>query len=147
MTISDFATKHNMNERTVRVWIEKGYIPGASLAEDYVPASARKPYTKARAKTSDAIYCSIVNAARNRFHVLPPLYDLCEDEFNGYVDRLVDAGYIVRRTTDDITYYDATPQAKHYKKVELLKAIEPAIKAVSEGITTAAFEFAQKELL
>lgn len=50
MTISDFATKHTISERTVRVWIEKGYIPGASLAEDYVPASARKPYTKARAK-------------------------------------------------------------------------------------------------
>lgn len=147
MTIIDFAKKHNTSERTVRGWIEKGYIPGSNLAEDYVPASARKPYTKARAKTSDAIYCSIVNAARNRFHVLPPLYDLCEDEFNGYVDCLVDAGYIVRRTTDGITYYDATPQAKHYKKVELLKAIEPAIKAASEGITTAAFEFAQKELL
>ena len=44
-------------------------------------------------------------------------------------------------------YYDATPQAKHYKKLELLKVLEPAIKAASEGITTAAFEFAQKELL
>lgn len=63
------------------------------------------------------------------------------------VDRLVEAGYIVRRTTDDVTYYDATPQAKHYKKLELLKVLEPAIKAASEGITTAAFEFAQKELL
>jgi hypothetical protein len=147
MTISDFATKHTISERTVRVWIEKGYIPGASLAEDYVPASARKPYTKARAKTSDAIYCSIVNASRNHFHVLPALYGLCEDEFNGYVNRLVEAGYIVRRTTDDVTYYDATPQAKHYKKLELLKVLEPAIKAASEGITTAAFEFAQKELL
>lgn len=136
-----------ISERTVRVWIEKGYIPGASLAEDYVPASARKPYTKARAKTSDAIYCSIVNASRNHFHVLPALYGLCEDEFNGYVNRLVEAGYIVRRTTDDVTYYDATPQAKHYKKLELLKVLEPAIKAASEGITTAAFEFAQKELL
>ena len=64
-----------------------------------------------------------------------------------FVDRLVEAGYIVRRTTDDVTYYDATPQAKHYKKLELLKVLEPAIKAASEGITTAAFEFAQKELL
>lgn len=79
--------------------------------------------------------------------MLPALYGLCEDEFNGYVDRLVEAGYIVRRTTDDVTYYDATPQAKHYKKLELLKVLEPAIKAASEGITTAAFEFAQKELL
>lgn len=55
--------------------------------------------------------------------------------------------HLVRRTTDDVTYYDATPQAKHYKKLELLKVLEPAIKAASEGITTAAFEFAQKELL
>ena len=67
MTISDFATKHTISERTVRVWIEKEYIPGANLNEDCVPASARKPYTKARAKTSDAIYCSIVNASRNHF--------------------------------------------------------------------------------
>lgn len=80
--------------------------------------------------------------------MLPALYGLCEDEFKGYVGGLVEAGYIVRRTTDDITYYDATPQSKHYKKLELLKALEPAIKTASEGITTAGtFEFAQKELL
>lgn len=80
--------------------------------------------------------------------MLPALYGLCEDDFNGYVDRLVEAGYIGRRTTDDITHYVATPQAEHYKKLELLKVLEPAIKTASEGITTAGtFEFAQEELL
>ena len=61
-----------------------------------------------------------------------------DDVKNGiYVDRLVEAGYIGRRTTDDITHYVATPKAKYYKKSELLKALSPVIKAASEGITTA----------
>lgn len=79
--------------------------------------------------------------------MLPALYGLCEDDFNGYVDRLVEAGYIGRRTTDDITHYVATPKAKYYKKSELLKALSPVIKAASEGITTATLNFVQKKLL
>ena len=30
MTISDFATKHTISERTVRVWIEKEYTNAKS---------------------------------------------------------------------------------------------------------------------
>lgn len=50
MTISDFATKVKISEKTVIKWINNGYIPGASVENNYVPDSARKPYTKARAK-------------------------------------------------------------------------------------------------
>ena len=149
MTISDFAEKQKTKKKTVLGWIEKGYIPGANLAKDFIPDSARKPYTKARAsaKNSASIYYSIVNASRNLFHVLPTLYGLCEDEFNGYIDRLVEAECLVRRTMDSVTYYDATPKAKYYKKSELLKALSPVIKAASEGITTATLNFVQKKLL
>lgn len=149
MTISAFAEKHKTKKETVLGWIEKGYIPGANLEKDFIPDSAKKPYTRARAqaKNSDSIYYSIVNATRNLFHVMPALYGLCEDEFNGYIDRLVEAGCLVKRITDGVTYYDATFQAKYYKKSELLKALAPAIKAASEGATAAALKFAKKELL
>lgn len=50
MTISDFATEVKTSEKTVIKWINNGYIPGASVENNYVPDSARKPYTKARAK-------------------------------------------------------------------------------------------------
>mgnify|MGYP000769810710 CR=1 FL=1 len=89
MTISDFATEVKTSEKTVIKWINNGYIPGASVENNYVPDSARKPYTKARAKNSDAVYCSIVKACMNFCHVVPALYNMRDDEFNGYIDRLI----------------------------------------------------------
>ena len=147
MTISTFAEEKKTKKETVLGWIEKGYIPGANLEKDFIPDYARKPYTLAKAKTSKSIYYSILYAAQHLFHVLPALYNLCEDEFNGYIDRLVEAGCLVKRVTDGVTYYDATPKAMCYKKSELLKALSPAISAMSEGVTTAALNFTKKELL
>jgi hypothetical protein len=46
MTISDFATKVKTSEKTVIRWINNGYIPGASVENNYIPDSARKPYTE-----------------------------------------------------------------------------------------------------
>ena len=105
MTISDFATEVKTSKETVIKWINNGYIPGASVENNYVPDSARKPYTKARAKNSDAVYCSIVKACMNFCHVVPALYNMRDDEFNGYIDRLIAAGYISTRVADGVTYY------------------------------------------
>ena len=147
MTIFDFSKKTGKKERTVRHWIEQGYIPGANLDEDYIPDSARPPYTLARAKDSDTIYCSIVTASMKQFHVFPALYNICDDEFNGYIDWLVEAGYIVKRITDGITYYDATIIANKFKKTDLLKVIESIISASAEGVTTAMLKCANSELV
>lgn len=53
MTIKEFAVKYGVLEITVMSWIEQGYIPGAH--DDFVPNSARKPYTQARAKDGMSI--------------------------------------------------------------------------------------------
>ncbi len=138
MTIDTFMSNYGMRTKnTVVKWILDGLIPCANLDQDYVPDSARPPYTKARAKNTNSIYCSIVNASIKRCHVLPKIYKICEDEFNGYINRLVEANLISIRISDDITYYDATPTASRYNKKLILKAIESCTRAISEGITTA----------
>ena len=124
-------------KKTVIKWISKDLIPGADLTADYVPDSARPPYTKARAKDADSIYCSIVAASYNRYHVLPKIYKICDDEFNGYINRLVEANLISIRVTDNITYYDTPLTAKKCRRKFILEAIEACSKGLSEGIATA----------
>ena len=75
MTIDMFMNNYGIKKKeTVIIWILENLIPGANLATDYVPDSARPPYTKARVKDADSIYCSIVAASRKRYHVLPKTY-------------------------------------------------------------------------
>ena len=140
MTIQEFATAHGAKVATVENWIEKGYIPNANLNENYIPNSARVPYTKARAKNADAIYFSIVKASRELKHVLPSLYCICDEEFNGYINRLVEAGFIERRTTEGVTYYDATLKASNATKKGVLQAVKVITEAIAYGTTKAALE-------
>lgn len=136
MTIETFASKMSKSVKIVQKWIQNGYIPGASIKDNFVPDSARIPYTMARAKSADAIYCSIIKAANKRMHVMPELYGLGKDEFDGYIRRLEKAGFIELRVSDGITYYDATLDAMRYSREFILDAIE----AVSRGITSGATE-------
>lgn len=137
MKIDTFALQNKVKRKTVEKWIKDDLIPKADLEKDYIPESARLPYTKARAKNAKSIYVSMVKAAYSRKHILPVLYKICDDEFNGYIERLVDAGCIVKRISDDITYYDATLQANEINQKFILNAIETISKGVSEGVTTA----------
>ena len=136
MTIQTFMTNNGVKDKkTVIDWIKKGYIPRANTEIDYIPNSARLPFTEARARDAKAIYSSIVKATNKRKHVLPVLYKICDDEFNGYIDRLVEAGLIVRRVSDEVTYYDATIKATEITKNELFKIIENVSQGVSQGIS------------
>ncbi len=142
MTIEEFKDMNNVKkEETVIKWINKGYIPGTNLADNYIPDSARAPYTKARAKNADSIYYSILRATFHRKHVLPQLYSMCLEEFEGYIERLEAAGYIIVRVTDGITYYDAPFGMKLPSKREIMKAIEVITRAAAEGITTAVLKY------
>ncbi|MBS6463190.1 MAG: hypothetical protein KH352_07340 [Ruminococcus sp.] len=136
MNIDKFASINNVKRKTVEKWINDGLIPRANLEGDYIPDSARPPFTKARAKNANAIYVSMVKAAFNRKHILPVLYNICEDEFNAYIDNLVAAGCIERRTSDEVTYYDATIQASNINKEHILNMVRSAARGISEGITT-----------
>lgn len=140
MTIDEFMKRHNLNKKTVTSWISQGFIPGAELSNDFVPDSARIPYTKARAKTADSIYCSIIKGTRKLFHVLPQIYKICPEEFNTYIEQLEQAGLIVRRITDGITYYDSTLKSTKYNRTEILNAIGEIIGKITEGVTSAITE-------
>lgn len=137
MDIETFVINNHCKRKTVIKWIKEGFIPGGNLEKDYIPDSARVPYTGARAKNTDAIYFSMVKASRNRKHILPSLYHLCEEEFNAYVDRLVQAGLIEKRRTDGIVYYDATLKAIDANKQFILSALKAISQGVAEGVTTA----------
>ena len=141
MTIDTFKSNYGIKQKkTVIKWISGNLIPGADLLNDYIPDSARPPYTKARAKDANAIYCSIVKAACERRHVLPQLYKICAAEFDGYINRLVEAKLIVARVTDNITYYDSTLKLKNCNKKVILELLESCSKGIAKGIAEAVLE-------
>lgn len=136
MTIEQFANRSGKKIEIVLKWIYDGLIPQASVDNDFVPDSARVPY-RSNAKNSDSIYESIVRASSNAKHVCAKTYGLCDQEFQGYIERLVDAGLIVKRTTDNVTYFDATIAAGDIKRKRILDAIKAISFGVSLGVSTA----------
>jgi len=137
MNIEKFISINKVKRRTVEKWIKDGLIPNADLEKDYIPESARQPFTRARAKNTDAIYVSMVKASFSRKHILPIIYKMCEDEFNGYIERLVKAGCIEKRISDGVTYYDATLQANQIQRSYILEALRVISQGISEGATSA----------
>lgn len=139
MTIDAYMVHYRIKRKeTVIKWILNGYIPNANLETDYIPDSARMPYTSTRAKNAKAIYKSIITATIQRKHVVPELYKITKDEFDGYIRRLSQSGYIEIRVTDGIEYYDATLKANTFNLKEFLQFTQAVSAGVAEGITTAA---------
>lgn len=137
MTIDEYAQKYSVKKKeTVIKWILDGLVPGADLATNYIPDSARQPYTNARAKSADSIYYSIVKATKNLYHVTAKIYNLYDDEFNGYINRLVEAGLIIIRVTDGVTYYDSPIPSKNCNKKFIIDAIEASARGIAQGVTT-----------
>jgi len=137
MDIDKFASDNGVKKKTVEKWIKNNFIPNADLEKNYVPDSARQPFTKARAKNANAIYVSMVKASFKRKHILPTFYKICEDEFNGYIERLVKAGFIEKRVSDGVLYYDATIESKDINTRFILKALKAISQGVSAGVTAA----------
>lgn len=79
----------------------------------------------------------MIIAAQQRKHILPKLYKITEDEFNGYINILVTGGYLVRRESDGVEYYDATIESSILKTKGLSEIIEAASRGISEGMTNA----------
>lgn len=109
-----------------------------------MPDSAKPPFTEARAKVKfpTSVFMSIVKAALKRKHVLPELYGMCQDEFDNYINQLVEAGLIQIRITDGITYYDPTLQAEQQSKGEIKQMITKCVEAAFKGVTSAHLEAA-----
>ena len=141
MTIDVFMKNNNIKKKeTVIKWIIEGLIPGGDLANNYVPDSARVPFTQARAKGAKSIYCSIIKATSKQRHVLPQLYNICLDEFNGYIDRLEAAGLIVKRETEGVMYYDLPLNKPKYTRKFIIDAIEACSKGITQGLTAAVLD-------
>lgn len=150
MTIKEFMNLFDLkNESTVIKWIKDGYIPGAYINEEsneyFIPDLARPPYTKARAKTTNAIYKSIVKACINREGVCAKLYKLNEVEFQVYIKDLADAGYIRIELHNNIEYYFATNKSNEFlKSKEPQELVKSCIGLITEsavkGFTSACLE-------
>ncbi len=124
MTIKEFMKNNGLKHRsTVEKWINDELIPNASIENDYIPNSARIPYTKARAKKAESIYRSILKACRERKHVLPKIYKMSLEEFNQYINQLENVGLISRRIEDGVEYYDISLYALKLKEEEINKKI------------------------
>ena len=143
MTIEEFMKNYGIkNKKTVNNWISKQLIPGGDISNDFVPNSARPPYTKARAKTADSIYCSIIEATRKRKHVLPQIYKICPEEFNTYIKQLEKAELLIVRTTDNITYYDLSIHAINCTRKMILEIIKSCSEGIVKGVVQTALESA-----
>ena len=150
MTIKEFMNLFDLkNESTVIKWIKDGYIQGAyrdeKANEYFIPNLARPPYTKARAKTTDAIYKSMVKACIKRKGVCAKLYKLDDIEFLAYILDLAEAGYIRNEVQNNIEYYFATSKSQEFikcaKPQDILKSyIGVVTECAAKGITSAYLE-------
>ena len=151
MTVSEFQSRCKKSVKTIHSWLRQGYLPGAvqdpATGEWDIPEHAREPYTGTRAKTARATCASMVQAANRRQHIVPALYHLDPSEFEGYIDALVDADLLCRRTVDGVTYYDATLKGQEYASLsgDKLKklvgeCLSTAVVAIVKGCTSAVLE-------
>lgn len=119
LTIEEYMKKTRVSKKKyVLEWVSDDLIPGTICenGECLFPDSARRPY-KARATKPNAktIRTSIVNACLKKQHVTNKTFHLSEGEFNGFIRDLVNAGLIVERVEDGITYYDSTMKSDEFK--------------------------------
>lgn len=147
MTIKEFMNAFELkNEKTVLNWLEKDLIAGAHKDEETgewgIPELARPPYTRARAKTADSIYVSIVDACNKRKSVCAKLYKISEIEFEEYISNLVAAKLISIKEVNGIKYCFATPTSQSYldDKNALKKFVKFAIKTVIEATVKTSIE-------
>lgn len=147
MTITVFMNNFDIKHKALVIgWIEQGLIPGAvQHSETYewiIPDPARPPYTKARAKNTNAIYKSIVKACIQRKHVMPVLYNISKTEFQTYIEQLDKAEIIEIAKENGISYYYATPTSEAFLKSNnpakfIETSISKIVEAASKGATSA----------
>ena len=141
MTFQEFMEKYNLkNSSTVKGWIDKGYIPGASFENNFIPDEARPPYTKSRSKKPGSIYVSIVRALINGYRPIPQCYKtITEKEFyDVYMASLIAGGLViaVEDTSHNIINYYPSEKALEYVQkndkelLSLLKSIHGGIGAI-----------------
>ena len=138
MTFQKFLEKYNLkNSATVKGWIDKGYIPGASFENNFIPDEARPPYTKSRSKKPGSIYVSIVRALINGFRPIPQCYKtITEKEFyDVYMASLIAGGLVIAvedTSLNIINYYPSEKALEYVQKND--KELLSLLKSVLSGI-------------
>ena len=141
MTFQKFVEKYNLkNSATVKGWIDKGYIPGASFENNFIPDEARPPYTKSRSKKPGSIYVSIVRALINGYRPIPQCYKtITEKEFyDVYMASLIAGGLVIAvedTSLNIINYYPSEKALEYVQKndkelLSLLKSILGGLGAI-----------------
>lgn len=145
MTLDDFVTKCGKSDKTVRSWLEKGYVPGAYIIEDtnswYIPDSARVPYTKRKPRNGGVgMYKSIAKAVSEGYGVCAELYhNVSQQQFEMYTKQLIDAGIITFYSKDGIIYYETTLKTADFLKMRG-KALQNALEGLVEAGVKGAVE-------
>ena len=142
MTFQAFMEKYHLkNSATVRSWIEKGYIPGASFEESFIPDEAKPPYTKSRAQKPSSIYVSIVRALINGYRPIPQSYKtITEKEFyDVYMASLISSDLVIAvedRELNLINYYPSERAMEYVQKndKELLSFLKLCFETVGKLI-------------
>ena len=138
MTFQKFMEKYNLkNSATVKGWIDKGYIPGASFENNFIPDEARPPYTKSRSKKPGSIYVSIVRALINGYRPIPQCYKtITEKEFyDVYMASLIAGGLVIAvedTSHNIINYYPSEKALEYVQKND--KELLSLLKSVLSGI-------------
>lgn len=133
MTIEEFAKRCNKSVKTVKKWIESGYVPSAVKKDNdyFIPETAREPYTGTRAKTGSGILKSILIACDKRFWISHFLYGISDIEFQFYIKQLENRGLISSLFLDGIKYYNITIKGSEYLRNE------NKLKKISESFSLA----------
>lgn len=141
--LKEFANNNKVSIEKAKKWAEDGLLPISSKKGDmiYLIYGARKIYYS-KSKTANGILASIVYASNKRMHVVPESFGkncLNQEEFDSYIDELVEAKCLKRRKIGGLTYYDAGINAN--KRIETpysacLKAVEVAVPVAITVATT-----------
>ena len=75
---------------------------------DYIPNSARRPYTLARAKKGTSLIKSILRGLDMGYGVNASIYGISEEQFQAIIQSLIDQEFVISHIEDGITYYDIT---------------------------------------
>ena len=140
MTFQEFMEKYNLkNSATVKGWIDKGYIPGASFENNFIPDEAKPPYTKSHPKKPGSIYISIVRALIYGYRPIPQCYKtITEKEFyDVYMESLIAGGLVIAvedTLLNIINYYPSEKALEYVKKND--KELLSLLKSVLSGIGT-----------
>lgn len=147
MDIEEFRKKRKCKEniKTIKGWLEKGYIRGAKrnpkTNEWDIPSEAIPPYTRCGKVTGGGIYKSIARGVLNERDVLAQLYNMPEKRFKEYIKLMLEKDYLKTYECEGITYYIHTFKTQsllNMPKSDIIKLVE----GIAEGVTTAALKLA-----